>query len=183
MNDLSGQFTEVIAFASGKGGTGKTSFVAALGYALIYSGHTVLLLDCDRATDGLSLFILGPEGARQVSEFSPENTFHGILESYKRDHKIVARQHVVTRRHGKDGDHGQDYNIIISGKGLYGDSAFLHSPDQEPNQELFRTTVADLFEYLRALHEYDYILVDTRGGFSFESIDVARFGRQHCSDH
>jgi len=53
--------TEIIAVASGKGGTGKTIILASLGYALQQSGHRVLFVDADTATDGLSLFLLGPQ--------------------------------------------------------------------------------------------------------------------------
>lgn len=38
---------EVIAVASGKGGTGKTSFVAGVGMALAQLGYPTLCLDCD----------------------------------------------------------------------------------------------------------------------------------------
>ena len=38
---------QVIAFVSGKGGTGKTSLVAGVGSALALRGRTVLCVDCD----------------------------------------------------------------------------------------------------------------------------------------
>lgn len=38
---------QVIAVVSGKGGTGKTSFVANVGMALALTGHKTLCLDCD----------------------------------------------------------------------------------------------------------------------------------------
>ncbi|MCK4337582.1 MAG: P-loop NTPase, partial [Candidatus Aminicenantes bacterium] len=36
-----------MAVASGKGGTGKTTYAVNLAYALADCGHTVRLLDCD----------------------------------------------------------------------------------------------------------------------------------------
>ena len=38
---------QAIAVVSGKGGTGKTSFVANVGMALAQMGHSTLCLDCD----------------------------------------------------------------------------------------------------------------------------------------
>lgn len=47
--------TQCIAVVSGKGGTGKTSFVAGVGSALALSGRTVLCLDCDVGLRNLDL--------------------------------------------------------------------------------------------------------------------------------
>src|SRR5258706_9007148 len=71
--------TEVIAIASGKGGTGKTLIAASLGYALTRAGHRVLMIDSDTGTDGLSLFLLGPKGIESIKTFNEMNTFRGIL--------------------------------------------------------------------------------------------------------
>lgn len=46
---------QCIAVVSGKGGTGKTSFVAGVGAALALSGRTVLCLDCDIGLRNLDL--------------------------------------------------------------------------------------------------------------------------------
>jgi septum site-determining protein MinD len=46
---------QCIAVVSGKGGTGKTSFVAGVGAALAQSGHRTLCLDCDVALRNLDL--------------------------------------------------------------------------------------------------------------------------------
>ena len=46
---------QCIAVVSGKGGTGKTSFVAGVGTALALSGHRVLCLDCDIGLRNLDL--------------------------------------------------------------------------------------------------------------------------------
>ena len=75
---------ELIAFASGKGGTGKTLMAACLGYALIRAGQRVLMIDADPATDGLSLFLLGREGMRQVEGFEELNTFTGALRQFQK---------------------------------------------------------------------------------------------------
>ena len=71
--------TEIIAFSSGKGGTGKTLIAACFGYALTRSGHRVLLIDGDPGTDGLSLFLLGRSGMRQIGDFGPANHYPSTL--------------------------------------------------------------------------------------------------------
>nr|WP_316640146.1 AAA family ATPase [uncultured Roseateles sp.] len=168
--------TEVIAFCSGKGGTGKTSLIAALGYALSYSGHRVLMIDADRATDGFSLFILGPEGTSQVDAFAPHSTFGGILSHYANSGSLLVAAHQVHRL--GPGEHELSYEAIISGKGLYGDDNPADGPpsgdwNRQYERPVFQAAVRAMFDQIRGWQQYDYVLVDTRGGFSFESTDVA----------
>jgi uncharacterized protein YjbI with pentapeptide repeats/cellulose biosynthesis protein BcsQ len=143
-----------------------------LGYALVRGGQSVLMIDGDPATDGLSLFLLGPKGMRQISAFDPKNTFTGILHEFQQTGTLSFEAHPVHRT-GED-DHGVSYNVIISGRGLYGDEETLTQklavPDLE--QSVFRAGVKQLFDALRASNQYSYVLVDTRGGFAFESTDV-----------
>lgn len=166
------QKTEIIAIASGKGGTGKTLIACCLGYALVRGGQSVLMIDGDPATDGLSLFLLGPKGMRQISAFDPRNTFTGILHEFQQTGTLNFEPHPVNRT-GAD-DHGVSYDVLISGRGIYGDedtvTQKLAVPDLE--QSLFRAGVKQLFDALRASNQYSYVLVDTRGGFAFESTDV-----------
>ena len=39
-------------------------------------------------------------------------------------------------------------------------------------RDIYRTAVRQLFEEIRAANKWDYVLVDTRGGFGFETTDV-----------
>lgn len=48
---------QTIAVVSGKGGTGKTSFVANVGMALAQSGYTTLCLDCDIGLRNLDIML------------------------------------------------------------------------------------------------------------------------------
>lgn len=50
-----GKKGQCIAVVSGKGGTGKTSFVSGVGAALAKNGYRVLLLDCDIGLRNLDL--------------------------------------------------------------------------------------------------------------------------------
>jgi len=165
---------EIIAFASGKGGTGKTLMVSCLGYLLVQAGHRVLMVDADPATDGLSLFLLGPKGIHQISDFQPNNTFTGVLREFQNSKQVLFTPRKINRS-GPDshGGHGLTYEAIISGRGLYGDEAdslALAVPDLDQNT--FQTGISAFFRSLRENVQYDYVLVDTRGGFAFESTDV-----------
>ena len=42
------------------------------------------MIDGDPATDGLSLFLLGPKGQDQVSSFDDQSTFIGALERFQK---------------------------------------------------------------------------------------------------
>jgi cellulose biosynthesis protein BcsQ len=166
--------TEIVAVASGKGGTGKTLILASLGYALQTSGHRVLFIDTDTATDGLSLFLLGPRGWEATVDLLPQNTFSQYLrvsqsEPTRGDWVIPFK---VNR--GRQDDHGQFYDVLISGQGLYGDirDEISQSADPQLTREAFRNAVQSLFDWLRNSGQWDYVLVDTRGGFGFNTTDV-----------
>jgi MinD-like ATPase involved in chromosome partitioning or flagellar assembly len=166
---------ELIAFASGKGGTGKTLMASCLGYSLVRAGHRVLMIDADPATDGLSLFLLGRDGMRQVGGFSDLNTFSGALREFQKSGVMKCEPRGI-HRSGSDeqGDHGVSYQAIISGKWIYGDEPAASDAPVVPDidQAGFRKAVAALFASVKAADQYDYVIVDTRGGFAFESTDV-----------
>jgi MinD-like ATPase involved in chromosome partitioning or flagellar assembly len=179
MSDASPSRTEVIVFCSGKGGTGKTSLISALGYALGQSGHRVLLVDADRATDGLSLFMLGPEGMSQLNTFVPESTFTGLLAAHEKTGVMAPQPHRIDRLGVHD--HRLSYDAIISDRNIYGDAPESTAPagasiDRQYDRAAFQRTVQAFFGHVRASGKYDYVLVDSRGGFSFESTDVAAAG-------
>ncbi len=162
--------TEIISVASGKGGTGKTVILAALGYALQRSGLKVLFVDTDIFTDGLSLFLLGPKGHTKgqidAPEFKPENTFAGYLKSFQDGAHSSCVPRSVSRL-SKD-DHGQTHCAIVSSRGLYGDT-------ESEFGEIAPNVPPDVYcKALQALfrQEWDYILVDTRGGFSPSTADA-----------
>jgi cellulose biosynthesis protein BcsQ len=167
---------EIIAFASGKGGTGKTLMVSCLAYALVRAGQRVLVIDGDPATDGISLFLLGKQGFRQVSSFEDVNTFSGCLHIFRKTKQIVCEPRRIHRSESHDlGGHGVSYDAIISRKGLYGDvgrEGDVTSVVPDLDQDTFRTAIDELFRMLKVSDKYDYVLVDTRGGFAFETTDV-----------
>jgi len=174
VSTLSLERTEIISVASGKGGTGKTSILASLGYALQVSGHKVLFIDTDFATDGLSLFLLGPRGWEAMSGLDDGNTFAGYLGRHfvSNSQQNFPESFKVNR--GRQDDHGQIYDVIISGRNLYGDlpEQMTQLAAPELSREAFRRAVRKFFDYVRGRKEWDYVLVDTRGGFTFNTTDV-----------
>jgi len=166
--------SEIVSVASGKGGTGKTIILASLGYALQKSGNRVLFIDSDSATDGLSLFILGPRGWEGRSDFKPQNTLLDFLTTYEQGPQSGRLVVPFKANRGRQDDHGQFYNIVLSRRGLYGDvnDDALHSAAPQSTRESFRNGLRELFKWLRGTDQWNYILVDTRGGFDFQTTDV-----------
>jgi hypothetical protein len=155
------------------------------------------MIDGDPATDGLSLFLLGQKGQEQISAFKPFNTFIGYLAEFARrnisgppleaadspettpesevglpNSVPLFEPHPIHRRGTED--HGVTYQALISGKGLYGNEDELTNQSAVPelDRDTFRKAIATLFDQLRDQGQFSYVLVDTRGGFAFESTDV-----------
>ncbi len=166
--------TEIIAFSSGKGGTGKTLVATCLGYALTKIGLKVLMIDADTATDGLSLYLLGPAGFNQAKAIPSNSTLTGILHQYKEQGSFQFKPCQINRNSHPD-DHGVRYDAIISSRQLYGDQSEI-SQDAEsiqPDRESYSKVIQTIFDSLRSNAEFDYVIVDTRGGFSSQSTDVS----------
>ena len=168
---------EIIAIASGKGGTGKTLIASCLGYTLIRVTHSVLMIDADTATNGMSLFLLGPQGTKTISDIGPESTFSEFLLAHSNGAGFEAIPYPLNR--SASDDHGSGsreiiYNTIISSTEAYGDLPPEGIRPAVPplERDEFRAAVSTLFQKLEDDAVLDYVLVDTRGGFGFESTDV-----------
>jgi cellulose biosynthesis protein BcsQ len=167
--------TEIVSVVSGKGGAGKTILAATLAFALRVSGHRVLLIDADRGTEGLSLFLLGPTGLEEIQKIPVSQTLYGLIQEYEDRRRIDVQAYRLNRRDHKlplpHVEHGVFYEAIITGPGLYGEPSDVATP-YVPS-EIFCEVMAAIFERVRASGEYDYVIVDTRGGFASESTQIA----------
>ena len=85
---------QCIAVVSGKGGTGKTSFVAGVGTALALSGYRVLCLDCDIGLRNLDL-ALGLTD-RALMDFSDVAMERCSLDSAVVEHPKVSGLYLLT---------------------------------------------------------------------------------------
>ena len=193
MIDATTRKTEILCVCSGKGGVGKTLFASCLGYALTRAGLRVLMIDGDLATDGLSLFLLGPDGKDNMGSFEPSNTLAGVINHYSATGKLKFGVRQVYRNGPRD--HGVVYDTLISGRYLYGQefvsanlpvvaNGNVAQGASQPtinsipsvDRRTFQSAIRQLFDALRSQGEYDYVVVDTRGGFSFESTDICALG-------
>jgi hypothetical protein len=103
----------IICIANRRGGCGKTTNAAALGFAFAHRGYNVMLVDMDPQTD-LSQFLLAPkmtdcdtEYTRQWGEIRAQKMEQGMskkeayLEAVKEASALVPHgyNHVIDRRH------------------------------------------------------------------------------------
>ena len=85
---------QCIAVVSGKGGTGKTSFVSGVGAALAMSGKRVLCLDCDVGLRNLDL-ALGLSD-RALMDFSDVARHRCALEAAVVEHPEITGLFLLT---------------------------------------------------------------------------------------
>ena len=85
---------QIIAVVSGKGGTGKTSFVAHVGLNLAALGHTVLCMDCDMGLRNLDI-ALGMSD-RAVMDFTDVLEGRCTLEEAATPHPVQKNLHLLT---------------------------------------------------------------------------------------
>ena len=150
----------VITFASAKGGTGKTILAASTAVILLHSGKRVLVVDGDFSTRGLSLFVLGDI----IS--APDLTVRNeqcIAEYFLSE---LPLSDIEPRRLDRG---GIEYHILFSNADLWRsgvpEKKILSDPRIGPKHYVEGMT--NLLARFR--QEYDYIIVDTRGGFDFTS--------------
>ena len=85
---------QIIAVVSGKGGTGKTSFVAHVGLNLAALGNTVLCLDCDMGLRNLDI-ALGMSD-RAVMDFTDVLAGRCTLEEAATAHPVQKNLRLLT---------------------------------------------------------------------------------------
>lgn len=99
---------KIIAVVSGKGGTGKTSFVANVGIALAERGHRTLCVDCDITLRNLDL-ALGLSDAAMM-DFCDVATGRVSLNEAAVAHRKYTKLHLLTAPQTADAlelTHGQ----------------------------------------------------------------------------
>ncbi len=146
----------VIAFVSPKGGTGKTIISATAAYLLAMVGKKVIAIDADFSTRGLSLYLLGSVHDVDVQD---ENCLAEIVLKNISTSKIEPR-HIIRG--------SAQINLILSNQDLWRGGR----PDGD-----FTSTDVSIDKYLKRFRElcdvfrqqYDYVIIDTRGGYDFSS--------------
>lgn len=153
---------QVYAFVSGKGGSGKTILSATACYLLARSGVRVLAVDTDFSTRGLSLFMLGGTSA-PTRIINPQNT---VADAFLGKMPIDS---IVPATVVRD---GTTYDVLFANSDLFRSGV----PDEKILNTGIDASVSALSYamFLKAVcqrfsTDYDYIIIDTRGGFDFTS--------------
>jgi cellulose biosynthesis protein BcsQ len=174
--------TRVICFTSAKGGSGKTVFAASTAYALLRAGKKVLCIDTDFSTRGLSLFLLSSlidAGDLRIPEQSC------LAESLLAE-TPPERLKPLTVAH-----EGIEFSVLVSNSNLrqggVPEDRLLGNPSKE-GLSLSRSvevTVRGYSSYFKRLcdvmrQQFEYIIIDTRGGFDTTSVVPAVVSDWYC---
>lgn len=167
----------VLCFTSAKGGSGKTVFAVCAAYALLRAGKRVLCIDTDFSTRGLSLFLLGSttEGRGELPASScladallaslpPES-----LRPLTIVHETVEFSVLVTNRNLFQG--GVPEERLLGAAEVQG----AHGPSPLSSYASYLRRVCEVMREV-----YDYIVIDTRGGFDVTSVVPAVISDGYC---
>jgi len=166
---MTGKKPKIIAFLSGKGGSGKTSTAIAITKLLSEMGYSCLLVDFDLATNGGSYFFqerLGrgdkgiwerlaqlepnedvPLGARERGEIRPIGVDDLIIRVNEKFHFVASRVNLKTK--------GKSYDSV----------PFRLS-------QLKGGILSPLLEWAKK-RDTDYVLIDCQAGFTLPSAAAA----------
>lgn len=142
---------KAIAIVSGKGGSGKTMVAATMATILDSLGNKVLLVDADYGTAGLTYYM----GLNTVANISVGLTNLSSLESLNT--KSLNR-----------------YTQVMNG---FENSEFIGVGDHRRYlKSSSETNIEMLFDELVKIskEQYDFILIDCRGGIDTESLMVCK---------
>lgn len=147
----------VVAIASGKGGTGKSVICASLGYALAHSGKKTLLVDLDLFTCGLTYYALSDYFKR--IKYGLRDVFLENVDIYQIEPLLISNDFcngnlyllpsVSTQKHRRSElSLSKDFNDIST----------------------FIMKVKTIINHLKNKHEFENIIIDTRGGSDLTSV-------------
>lgn len=158
----------VIAFASHKGGVGRSTALCVAAAHLAATGRNVLAIDLDLEAPGLSAMLLPDDRTPPLGalDFYVENGLRPIGRDFLEDMIAVSPLttgrgvvHVVPAIGRRSEDHPQNVLGKLS-------RAYLETvaPGQPPRTFLDQTR--DLIQGLAELRSYDAILIDARAGLN-----------------
>lgn len=134
----------VLCIASDKGGVGKTATAAALCYSLAQRGNKVLLIDSDPQGNLSNKFGFGFDNRQE--------NYIGKYIEHKVNHKAIYLEDFIHHNPNFPNIH-----IIVSDQRLDAEYANL-----DKNPHLSTQIFKILCDEVKALHRYDYIVIDTR---------------------
>ncbi len=134
--------SNVITFASSKGGSGKTTLTATIGSLLTELGYSVLLVDCDEATNGLTLLFIDKINDYPAVSGTPREDCFGVFDPY---------------------DHVGHYSDAVEvSENLYVcPASFTFDKKPQFSTENFSQQLKCIVEYH---NKFDFILLDAQAG-------------------
>lgn len=137
---------EVICFASSKGGSGKTTITASIGTFLARSGRSVLLIDCDEGTHGLTLMFLDEVNShRKRSGHISLGTFD-VLESVTLEQLDASTMNI------------EENLFLLPARHVFSEM------DIVPVNKQFQKNLMLIVNFFR--DKFDFILLDAQAGIS-----------------
>jgi len=147
-NNISKTSCKALAIVSGKGGSGKTMVTATMATILDSIGYKVLLIDADYGTAGLTYYM----GLNTVANISM-----GLTNLSSQD----IDTHYISKYAQKMS--GFDKSRFI---GIGDHRRYLRNSNNDDLTFLFENIIS------QSRKEYDFILIDCRGGIDRESLIV-----------
>lgn len=86
-------YAQIIGFASGKGGVGKTSIALNVANLCANSGLKVLFIDCDVNTNGATTFFLTSKNQKMADELNNALCFKDFLNKMINNSKLKNKEH------------------------------------------------------------------------------------------
>jgi cellulose biosynthesis protein BcsQ/outer membrane protein OmpA-like peptidoglycan-associated protein len=153
----------VVCFVSAKGGSGKTLLSATTAFILAKAGKRVLTIDTDFSTRGITLYFMGPDAQRRTLSVAPENCLSDALEKAIPIDQILPR--IIVSSDVK-------FELLLSStqawnKNLPDDRMLGSGGERQTSSEEYFHFLKRVLDRFRL--EYDYIIIDTRGGYDFTS--------------
>lgn len=184
---------DVVALVSHKGGSGKTVFCANLGYLLQDVGRSVLYIDTDYATAGLSLFLLDASVNTHV-DLEPENCLFDSYRSYLETARpgdsdgsgpsamsgaqtTPLPEPLPTPFVYRDPDLKKDLHIITPNRAVLKTKSFRTTPRGGADSacvpaitdgQAYRAFLETIIAHFRP--RFDHIIIDTRGGYGISAL-------------
>ena len=168
----------VICFVSAKGGSGKTVLAVSTAYILLTAGKKVVTIDCDFSTRGMSLFLLsslidtGSLDNPPITACLAELILQGISPDVR---PIVVQNDDL------------EFHVVVSNQKLreggVPEDRFLGTRS-DPGSTTFSFGVGDYYGRVGKIigvlsRKYDYVILDTRGGFDYTSAIPALLADYH----
>jgi cellulose biosynthesis protein BcsQ len=170
----------VICFTSAKGGSGKTVFAVSTAYSLLKAGKRVLCIDCDFSTRGLSLFLL----SSLVDAPGLDIPREGCLAESLLDRLAVEKLQPLTISHGSI-----EFTAILSNRNLrqggIPEDRLLGNTSDGGKSHIVDIPVKEYCNYFSDIcsamrDKFDYVIVDTRGGFDITTVVPAIVADYYC---